>query len=314
MTNTQEETTMTASANKPSAFAGLRKVVYALGILLIVWFVFGEAVPRYFFAPEETPPIASTGAVVQVENYKQQIEMLNNRIDALEVKLKTFEEVLAATPANVEPLALPEPAPLTDVDNERMAKMEERMVMLQSQLDDSQTKAEIKIATISTFSQMREAALRGDAFANQLAALEKLSHDNSEAKSIFAELKTYSEKGVATPRELEKSFAALVPKALAPATSDSLLGNVSSLVSIRKVGEPAGSDDQAVIARAETKLERGDLDGAKKELAQLSPPAASIFAGWIADAQNHEHIRTLCDDLERALSAPQATETLAPAQ
>ena len=57
-------------------------------------------------------------------------------------------------------------------------------------------------------------------------------------------------------------------------------------MSIRRVGEDAGSAEPgAVLARAETALNQGDLAAAIKEVEALPTPARDAYAGWLDDAR-----------------------------
>jgi hypothetical protein len=63
-------------------------------------------------------------------------------------------------------------------------------------------------------------------------------------------------------------------------------GWLSSQVSVRPVGEVAGDDAGARVARAEVRLAQNDLAAAVKELEGLSEPAASAAAAaWLGDAR-----------------------------
>ena len=60
---------------------------------------------------------------------------------------------------------------------------------------------------------------------------------------------------------------------------------VNDLVSVRATGELEGEGTEAVLARAELRLEEGNLAAAVEELKQLQGPAAEAMAGWRAEAE-----------------------------
>ena len=65
-----------------------------------------------------------------------------------------------------------------------------------------------------------------------------------------------------------------------------LLGRVEGLVTVRPVGgEVAGDDPPARLARAEAKLDRGDLAGAVAEVGAITGAAAAPAADWLAAAR-----------------------------
>jgi hypothetical protein len=306
--NEPDETPGDNVSVRPSPFRALRKVVYALGALVIIWLVFGETVPRLFFADTPDAPTTAAPKTPPVDSAaRQQIEALAERVNSLEAKLKTFEDIVAAAPPPA-PAAPPPPEsiapPPAPIEWERVEKLEEKIAALESLLGRHQQAANDTVEIYRAFSQMKEAALRGDRFQSQHAALAKRIHGHETASPLLEQLASAAETGIQTLAQLEKAFSDTIPKALAKPSSGSLLSNVGSLVSIRKVGEQAGNDDQAVIARAEVKISRADVTGAMRELATLSPPAATAFSGWIAEVQAYQRSRELLDAIELALAEP----------
>ncbi len=119
--------------------------------------------------------------------------------------------------------------------------------------------------------------------------------------------------GVATPQALARRFQGLARgliEAAAPApegTLDRLLQGASRLVSVRPTGEPAGNAPDAIVARIETKLGRGDLAGALADLDAL--PESSRRAG--ADFRAALAARVEADRLMARVSA-EVARALAP--
>ena len=61
---------------------------------------------------------------------------------------------------------------------------------------------------------------------------------------------------------------------------------VQDLVTVRPApGEVEGTDTNAVLARAEGRLQRGDLAGAVEAVKGLNGPAASALAAWRTQAE-----------------------------
>jgi len=309
-----EPTEQTGTERKSTIMDALRRPIYALGVLMIVWFLFGQVVPRILFSDSYNPIDPAPTAPANTEQ-KAEIAALNERVSQLEARLKTYEEVITALPkdapapvdnsewqaemeAKIEALAKHNEAV---VDSERLAALEARINNQQSAFATIQMQADEKVALITAFSQMKDAVLRGDRFSSQYNAFGALVHERPDIKDLLSQLAPYSVKGIVTLNEAQKQFETLAPKALAPKNNNSFLGNMGSLITIRKVGEPKGNDDEAVIARSEAKLSRGDTDGALKELSQLSPPAASVFADWVNAVQAGARAREILDALQLAL-------------
>jgi hypothetical protein len=82
-----------------------------------------------------------------------------------------------------------------------------------------------------------------------------------------------------------------------------IAATLQSLVAIRRVGERAGEDDEALLARAEQRLVAGDTAAALALLARLSPAAAAPLAPWIGRAQALEARDAALAELLRAAGA-----------
>ncbi len=120
---------------------------------------------------------------------------------------------------------------------------------------------------------------------------------------LLARLTAGAENGLPTPATLQTRFAAAMDNALSP-KSGAWSEEMHTLVRIRKVGETQETDDEAVLARAETKLQRNDIAQAVKELDQLSPPTADGMAAWKKQATGYIDAKEALDALQVALFKP----------
>lgn len=110
---------------------------------------------------------------------------------------------------------------------------------------------------------------------------------------------------------LRAAFPAQAAAALRAARQDQppaawwapIAATLQSLVAIRRVGERAGEDDEALLARAEQRLVAGDTAAALALLARLSPAAAAPLAPWIGRAQALEARDAALAELLRAAGA-----------
>jgi len=80
---------------------------------------------------------------------------------------------------------------------------------------------------------------------------------------------------------------------------DRFVGNVLSIVTVRRVGDVEGESVEAIVARAETRLGLEDLPGALSEVRALSGAAAEVAAPWLLQAE----ARVTTEGLARELSA-----------
>src|SRR5690606_23436845 len=101
----------------------------------------------------------------------------------------------------------------------------------------------------------------GKPFVKELDAARTLLGDRA---APLAALEPLAATGLPTVSALERQFAELTPRLLRGPEANGnfferLLTNASRLVEVRRVGEPEGDSASAIVARAETKLARGDL-------------------------------------------------------
>ena len=112
---------------------------------------------------------------------------------------------------------------------------------------------------------LREALATGRPFA---AIKDALVAESTGWVEKLAPVSAFAATGVPTLDGLKMQFKSAIAPALRPQTEEkNLVANLKSLVKIRKVGsEQKGADDDAVIARAEAKLNAGDVAAALAEL------------------------------------------------
>jgi hypothetical protein len=129
-----------------------------------------------------------------------------------------------------------------------------------------------------------------------------------ERAAPLAAIAPFAAGGLPTVAELDRQFSALAHNLLRRPDSDGnffdrLMTNAARLVEVRRVGEPEGNSVGAIVARAETKLSRGDLVGAIVEVEALPEPAKSRAAKWIAAAkQRRDAEAVVAKALEASLS------------
>lgn len=297
--------------------SGLQRLGMTLALLFFIWVTFAYAIP-YVLGGRAEKAISGDlsqrpkNSIAQLQEALSHIEELQTRVATLEARVKTLEELATAptTPASDQAAAMkmvPVPPPIDPVaDDGRLAEMEEQLHAQQSTLEEMKAllaASNSKLAGLTAFGQMKEAMARGEPFRAAWNRVQALA-STQETKDLLARLAPYADSGIATPSQLQTDFADAVTRALSTSSSR-WSETVHSLIRIRKVGETQqGSDDEAVLARAEAKLEKGDVALALKELAALSPPAADVFAAWKKQAEAYLEAREITNALGVTLLAP----------
>jgi uroporphyrinogen-III synthase len=160
-------------------------------------------------------------------------------------------------------------------------------------------RAEFRLAVF----QLRDAAMSGRPFAAELALVRETAGD-ARRQEEFAALAQAAERGIETRASLARRFAPLANAMVAAArTGDvagrwgELLERLQGLLSIRRVGELAGDDAGARVARAEVLANAGDLEGA------LAAFDGVQGAAWIAPARGWIEAVRLRFAVEREIAA-----------
>jgi hypothetical protein len=165
--------------------------------------------------------------------------------------------------------------------------------------------AEIALANL-----VRASATAGP-FASELAAFRALMPAAAEA----GELAPFALHGVPTQASLAQGFPNIAARALeaenrAQATTwlGRLWANIGNLIVIRRTGERKGEDSESILARAGTRLDAGDLDGAVQQMQSLKGAARTAAQPWLAQALARQAIQhdtiALAARLSQALTAP----------
>jgi hypothetical protein len=162
-------------------------------------------------------------------------------------------------------------------------------------------------ATILSVGQLRAALATSKPFAKQLAAVRAMVANDAEINGVLDQMQPYADSGVETSDDLTRDFSRLAPNLVRTAIVGDgnswwrqALYHIESVVSIRRTGaDVQGDSTDAVVARAEAKLDEDDLAGAIAMLQGLSGAAADLASPWIHDAQHRVSVDAAEADLSR---------------
>lgn len=249
----------------------------------------------------EVQSALASGAATGADD--ETVEALKSEIADLDAKLKALT---AATMSAEDGSSL---KPEISALERRLNEIETTLPSLEEAVDaeNAQTrKANLAIV----YSGLREAVNAGRPYATELAAMTALSTDMNDLE----DLSEYERTGIPTVPMLTTSFASLRDKALAAEPEgeqdlfDRLVGSAQSLVKVRRIDQEAdGTGPDAILARADAKLEAGKLHEAVLEVEKLRGPQAKIFGPWIDDALARLDANTALQRLQDALLASLAS-------
>lgn len=254
--------------------------------------------PERFAAPVTAQPVITPEPAVQQvivsEAEREHIKHLEEQVTRLSSELDTVKKQLVERNESVKNA--------TQAWDEKLQAHEKLMDGLKAQLEELQSNGAHQVTAITEFSIMKEAASHGEPFESEHRQMVALIHDPAQS-ALLALLQPFAHSGIPTFTMLQNQFEKLMQNAFAPASKgNSFASNLKSLIRIRKEGEhQQGLDDESVLARAEAKLQRGEIAAALKEMQSLSPPTADVFSQWMRDAKNTIEARNSLDALQIAI-------------
>jgi len=140
--------------------------------------------------------------------------------------------------------------------------------------------------------QLRDALRGSGPYDQPLAMLQSLAGEDPGLGEVIAPLERRASAGLPSLRDLQAGFPDVARRIAAievgeegEGWSAGVLRRVAEAVNLRPVGLVEGDAPTAVAARAEVKLNDGDLAGAVAELDVLEGAAAEAAAAWRAEAE-----------------------------
>ncbi|MEQ8333431.1 mitofilin family membrane protein [Nisaea sp.] len=176
---------------------------------------------------------------------------------------------------------------------------QERLAALQAELEKVRLLAEKRAPQreragllLLSVGQLEAVTVTSGSFAAQLASVKDLAAgDDPAVADALSVLETHAG-GVETRASLAERFddlAKAVSQAKLAGTDQGLIGKtlntVASLVTIRRTDVAEGPGVDAILVRAETAVESGDISGAVTALEDLSGAPAERAASWIESAK-----------------------------
>jgi hypothetical protein len=237
---------------------------------------------------------------------------LASRVDELQIQLDALSAAVTAGKTlrgDVETLSA-ELAKATDRNGkleQRLAELE-KAVAAQQNVDQRSVSAARASATMALAARLRGNVDAGRPLTDDLAALKPLAAGDADLTAALGALDPLAN-GSDSIAALRQSFQP-VARAIVTAGKndeagswvDKAVARLSSIVSVRRVGDVQGDSTEAHVARAEAALNNNRLDVAVAELKPLTGTAAQAAAAWLAKAERQLAAMAAADRLQ-ALAA-----------
>lgn len=151
-------------------------------------------------------------------------------------------------------------------------------------------------AMLLALGQFRNSVNRNAPFEDDLAILHKIVGDeDEELNAALDRLAPYAAEGVLTPEGLQEELKSIsgdiiMAKLAGEDVSfqDRALQRLGEVIEVSKDGESlTDTAEAATVARAQELLDKGDVEGAMKELQTLEGPAAEAAQPWMNKAEGN---------------------------
>jgi hypothetical protein len=234
-----------------------------------------------------------TGAAL--ESLSVQLARMTDRIAALEQDVTSVRN-LAGSPSEEVTRRLSSEARRFDEMLAQQADLAERIAAAEADVDAAQAAREgapgsretlLLLATL----QLRDALQGSGPYDQPLAMLKNLAAEDASLGAVIEPLERRASVGLPSLRELQARFPEVAHRIAAielgegrEGWSAGVLRRLADTVNLRPVGLIEGDGAAAVAARAEVKLNDGDLAGALAEIDSLEGPAAEAAASWRSEA------------------------------
>jgi len=231
-----------------------------------------------------------------LDSLNTQLARMTDRLATLEQELETLRGV-AGTPSEELSSQLSSEAARLD---EMMAAQRDLAARLdEAEASLSETRAArdaapgsretlLLLATL----QLRDTLRGSGPYEQPLAMLANLAEKEGEIAGIIAPLERRASVGLPGLSALQASYPEAARRVAAielgkegEGWSAGVLRRLSEAVNLRPVGMVEGDTPTAITARAEVKLNEGDLAGALAELDKLDGAAAEAMANWRSEAE-----------------------------
>lgn len=228
----------------------------------------------------------------------QLVKNLITRLDGLEGQLKELQE-------DAEGQERRSNANLNEI-REQIESLNKRLARLK---DTPKVGGDfVGAAFFVAVGDLRRQIDQGESYRREFARLESLTRQGRAVDPVTASylsiLSKHADSGVATIALLEESFAAAADAVIegsAPAETgiwQRAWQSLASVVKIRHVGEVEGDTPEAIVSRAQARLNEGDVAGAVEEMAGLNQSSDAVVL-WIEAAVAHLQTREALSALEQ---------------
>ena len=239
----------------------------------------------------------------------QKITAVENSLSGQQITLQQLQSSVSDLDSRIAADATSRGQSIKDIET-RLAAIEQQLAA---------PRQDLRVARALAAASLKAAIDRGDSFMAELAAYESTGGDSSAVSG----LQPFAADGVPSRATLLAQFPAIANEMIDAGQGDAetggvfgrLWGSASSLVRIRPVGDVTGDGVDAIVARMESDLEVGNLQGAVDQWNTLPQTSKDVSQDYVADLKARIEAEALVSGtLTAAQAAPADTTQAGTAQ
>lgn len=179
-------------------------------------------------------------------------------------------------------------------DAQTVLAMQERLQEVADIARQTASRQDTALGLVLTTAQLRQAVDQGNPFATELRTVRAIADTMRNVTIDSPVLTDFADAGIPTRDMLAERFDRLGTEIIrtaaapddAPEWVQSTVRRLMGLVTVRRTdGEAVGDGASAIVARAASAIEAGDLGTAVQELQKLQGDAAAVADDWLTGAQ-----------------------------
>ncbi|WP_417514780.1 mitofilin family membrane protein [Minwuia sp.] len=170
--------------------------------------------------------------------------------------------------------------------------------------DARQSRLAAQAAMVLAVGRLKDATVSDQPFQGSWDAVTRLGVNGADHPAIAA----HAPEGVPSLKNLKDRFPNAASRAIVAdqvgeddGWISGAMKRVGNLVKVRRTGELEGGTTEAILARAEKRLEGDDLAAAVAELAALDGAAAGEMSNWLSDARKRLELEEAVGRLQKSL-------------
>jgi hypothetical protein len=246
----------------------------------------GEAETRLAELENKVAAITSPAGDAGASANSEIVTGLGDKISAIEKAQTSQQASLQSIESSISDLGKKITAD-EQAQEQTIKALEGRLAAIEKTLDAP--REDIKVARALAAASLKAAIDRGGSFMAELEAFASVDGDSP----TIDQLRSLAAAGVPSratlltrlPASANAMISADETGTASGGLFDHLLSSATSLVKVRPVGEVAGDSVEAIVARLETRMKNGDLQGAVDEWNTLPQASKDASQDYMSDVQ-----------------------------